>query len=61
MGKTMNVNEAATTPIDEDEADTGRRMDDELKVMGAIIRLLNNVDEPAQSRIVNYIASRFAK
>lgn len=44
----------------EDEADTGRRMDDELKAMSAIIRMLNQMDESARCRIVCYIASRYA-
>lgn len=53
------MTENPTTQTDEAEADEGRRMDAELKVMGAIMRLLDKVEEPAQTRIVSYINSRY--
>ncbi len=56
------MNETVTTP-EEQEDDTGtsrRSMDAELRILGAIIRTLNEVEEPAQSRIVAYIANRYA-
>lgn len=47
----------------DDEADvdegTRRRLDPELRVLGAIIRLLDEVELPARNRIVAYLAARF--
>jgi alkanesulfonate monooxygenase SsuD/methylene tetrahydromethanopterin reductase-like flavin-dependent oxidoreductase (luciferase family) len=54
MNETIeSVEEAAETQ--------GRKMDSELKVMAAIIRLLDDEDEAARARIVAYISARFAK
>ena len=37
----------------------GRRMDAELRVIGAILRLLTEIDEPARARVVTYLTSRY--
>ncbi len=54
------MNDTPTTTIEEDDAGTSRRMDDELKAMGAIIRTLNELEEPARARIMQYLSSRYA-
>ncbi len=46
---------------DEDETpETTRSMDEELKVMGSILRTLSKLDEAAQQRIMAYLTARFA-
>jgi hypothetical protein len=48
--------------IEEDETpESDRRMDQELKAIASIIRTLRDLDEPAKSRVIQYIHSRFAK
>ena len=44
-----------------EEATSGRRMDPELKVLGAMIRLLDELDEPARGRAVTWLASRYSE
>lgn len=43
---------------DEDATDT-RRMDGELRTLGQILRLLNDMEPPARARVVAYLSSRF--
>ena len=43
----------------ENESGTGRSMDAEIKVMGKIIRILDDLDEPAKTRIMAYLAARY--
>jgi hypothetical protein len=50
--------ETVTPP--EPEADEGRqRTDPELLILGRILRLLNDVEEPGRTRIMAYLSSRF--
>lgn len=43
----------------EEAAEEGRRMDPEIRVISAMLRLLDKLPEPAKGRIVAYIASRY--
>lgn len=43
---------------DEDEG-SDRRMDEELKILGQMLRTLSRLDEPARARVVAYLSSRF--
>jgi hypothetical protein len=36
-------------------------MDDELKTIGRIMRLLNSVPEPSRARVVRYFTERFSQ
>lgn len=47
-------------PPDEEETGT-RRMDEEVKAISAILRLLADLEEPAKERIIAYVSDRFAK
>lgn len=54
------MSEQATIPETEEDTDrTGRGMDDELKAIAAILRLLDRQEVSARARIVTYISSRF--
>ena len=44
-----------------DKQDQGRRMDPELLVMGRMLRLLEELDEPAKGRVVRYLYDRWCK
>jgi predicted transcriptional regulator len=44
-----------------EEADTGRKMDAEIRTISGIIRTLNDLDEAARRRVVAYIASRYVE
>jgi hypothetical protein len=44
---------------EEKDRDTGRRMDSELRTMGAILRMLDDEEPTARRRIVAYISDRF--
>ncbi len=43
----------------EDDGDSGRRMDPELRTMGAMLRMLADLDADARGRVVAYLAARF--
>lgn len=43
------------------DSDGNRKMDSELKTIGSILRQLNELEQPAQSRVIAYLASRFPK
>jgi hypothetical protein len=45
----------------EEEATTSRRLDPELRALGAIIRILDDLPEPARCRAVAWIHSRYSK
>lgn len=47
------------TPDPDDEADTSRQMDGEIKVIGSILRTLRALEEPARRRVIAYLAARF--
>ena len=46
---------------DDNEREATRRLDPELKVIGAIIRLLDGLDLPARTRAVQWLTSRFGQ
>lgn len=46
---------------DEEEATATRRMDPELRVMGAMLRQLEDLDEPARGRVVRWLSERHAE
>lgn len=43
----------------QEEAETGRRMDPELRSIAAILRLLEALPEPARERCVVYVSDRY--
>lgn len=43
----------------DDEVDTGRSMDPELRVLSGILRDLRKLDDAARARVISYLASRF--
>ena len=43
----------------EETTATGRKLDPELRTMGAMLRLLEDLDEDARPRVVNWLTSRF--
>lgn len=45
---------------EEEEGTATRRMDPELRCMGAILRQLDDVDEPAKGRVVRWLCDRYA-
>jgi len=47
-------------PETEENASTGRRMDPELKCMAAIVRQVDDLQEPARGRVVAWLAARYA-
>jgi hypothetical protein len=50
----------AETPEQPEDTAAGRKMDPELRVMGAILRLLDEAgDAKAKARIVGYIVDRY--
>lgn len=50
----------ATNGDDADaEALGGRRLDPELRAMGAMLRMLAELDPEARGRVVRYLSSRF--
>ncbi len=58
LGLSSDALKAQESPQDDEEG--SRRMDPELRVMGAMLRLLNELDEPAKGRAVAWLASRYA-
>jgi hypothetical protein len=42
-----------------EEEEAGRGMDPEVRAIGRILRLLNDIEEPARSRVIAYLYSRF--
>lgn len=47
-------------PDAEEEASTGsRRLDPELRTMGAMLRMLDDLDDKARARVVSYLSSRY--
>lgn len=47
------------TPNEDDDTAEGRRMDEELRALGQIIRILNGLDAQARSRSVRWLADRY--
>lgn len=49
------------TPPDEPEEDVGsdRSMDKEVRLMGRLVRMLNEVEEPARNRVVAWLSARY--
>lgn len=45
---------------EDDEPDTDRRMDPEVRVMGKLLRTLDELEEPAKGRVVAWLSSRYA-
>lgn len=43
----------------EEETETRRRMDPELKAISAVLRTLDDLDEAGRGRVVAYLASRY--
>lgn len=46
-------------PAPEAEADESRRMDPELRTIGRIIRMLEEIEESGRSRVMSYLVSRY--
>ncbi len=47
-------------PADQaEEEESGRRMDPELRTMGAMLRMLADLDDAACARVVRYLSARF--
>lgn len=44
---------------DQEAPGGGRRLDPELRVIGAVLRLLDELDEPAKGRAVRYLSDRY--
>lgn len=44
---------------EEAEATSSRQQDPELRVIGKIIRTLNDLDEPARGRVMAYLSDRY--
>lgn len=42
-----------------EEQASGRKMDPELKIMGSMLRQLEELDEPAKARVVTWLSSRY--
>lgn len=55
--ETETLNDAAEV---EDEAQVARRMDPELRTLGALLRMIENLEEPARGRVVAYLSSRYS-
>ncbi len=50
----------ADTLLTEPEEETGsRRMDDELRCLGQMLRMLGDLEEDARARVIAYLSSRF--
>ncbi len=56
---TLPIQESATEPEVDGDADSGRRMDPELRTMGAMLRMLSDLDPEARGRVVAYLAARY--
>lgn len=55
---TDNPEPETTVP---DESPVNRRLDAELQKMNAILRILNDLPAPSQTRVMRYLADRFAE
>lgn len=53
------ANETELLESDETEATTNRKMDAELRTMGAILRLLDEMNDQARARVIDYLSKRF--
>lgn len=42
-----------------EENQSTRRMDHELRIMGTMLRLLDELDEPARGRVVRWLQDRY--
>jgi hypothetical protein len=47
------------TEPDTEDTGTSRRMDDELRVIAAILRLIEGLEEPAKGRVMAYLSARY--
>ncbi len=47
------------TPTEQEEEENSRKMDPEIRLIGQMLRDLQNIDEAGRVRIVSYIASRY--
>lgn len=50
---------ATQTELADQDEGTGRRMDQELLTMGRMLRMLEDLDDPAAARVVTWLAARF--
>jgi hypothetical protein len=48
-----------TEPDTEDTATSNRRLDPELRCIGQILRLLEELEEPAKGRVMTYLSARY--
>lgn len=46
---------------DDVDEDRGRKMDPEIKVLSALVRTIDDLEEPARARVVAWLASRYAE
>jgi len=51
----------ATPDEPEEDAGSDRSMDKEVRLMGRLVRMLNEVEGPARKRVVAWLAARFAE
>ena len=47
-------------PEEPEIIDSGRRMDQEIRTMAALLRILDDLDEPAKGRVVRWLADRYS-
>lgn len=45
--------------VSDQDVSSGRRMDPELRTLGAILRQIEELDEPARGRVMAYLCSRY--
>ena len=50
---------AAIKEQDAEEQPGSRRLDPELRTMGAMLRMLDDLDDKARARVVTYLSSRY--
>ncbi len=59
MGMQAILEAEQAVPTIENEEQGSRRMDLELRTIGAMLRMLDDMDDSARARVVTYLSSRF--
>ena len=53
------MSEELKPQVDEDPEDSSRKMDPELRLMGLLLRKIEDLEPPARARVVAWLSSRY--
>lgn len=56
---TVDVEEDQYTQDSETNGARPRRQRDELQIMHSLTKVIDNLDEPGQQRVINYLSARY--